>query len=194
MSSFQNTSGWTRKDGTTLVYTYDHNGERREGLSEMEPQSVNMQLQRLSVLSETSWRVRDKEDPDSEPGFVTRELISALGMLDNCRLHAITLDDNPNETSSQIDVTICPAPLSELQAASVVDSWSIFSEDERPEDGWLKDEAGSITYHSAGEYYEDAIWAASVLISQEKFDMLLHAIKQGNIRSARLSLLADLYR
>ena len=193
MSSFKDTSDWKRKDGTTLVYYYDREGCRREGLSEMEPQSVDMQLQRLSVLSETSWRVRDKEDLDSEPGFVTREFISVLGVLDNCRLHAITLDDNPNEISSQIDVTIYPAPLSKLQATSVIDSWSIFSEDKRPEDGWLKDEAGRITCHSAGEYYEDAMCSASVLISQEKFGVLVSAIKQGNIRSARLSLLADLY-
>lgn len=193
MSSFENTSEWKRKDSTTLVYSYDHNGERRERSSEMEPQNVDMQLQRLSILTEASWRVKDKNNLDGEPGFFTNDFVSALGILDNCRLHAITLDKKPNEMSSRINVTIYPAPLSKLQAASVIDSWSIFREDKRPEEGWLKDEVGRIDYHSAGEYHEKSMFSASVLISQEKFDALAHAIKQGNIRSARLSLLADLY-
>lgn len=193
MSSFTDTANWKRKDSTTLAYSYDHEGEHREGSSEMEPQTVDVQLERLSVLNETSWRVKDEKEPESEAGFFNHEYISALGRLDNCRLHAITLDDNPNETSSRINVTIYPAPLEKLQATSIVDSLSFFREEEKPADGWLRDEVGRISYHSAGEYHEDSMFSASVLISQEEFDALAQAIKQGNIRSARLSLLADLY-
>jgi hypothetical protein len=193
MSSFTDTSDWKRKDGTTLVYSYEFDGKQHDGSSEMEPQNVGMQLERLSVLNETSWRVKDKKDPDSEAGFFTRDYITALGILDDCRLHAITLDENPNETSSRLDVTIYPAPLEKLQATSVADKWSHSGYEGRPEEGWLKDEVGRLSYHSAGEYHEGSMFSATVLISQEKFDALAQAIKLGSIRSARLSLLADLY-
>lgn len=193
MSSFSDTSNWKRKNGTTLVYSYVHNGETHEGSSEMEPQTVDMQLGRLSVLNETSWRLKDKKEPDNEPGFFTSEYISALGILDNCRLHAITLDENPNQKSVQLVVTIYSAPLDKLQATSVADSWSPLAAGERPEDGWLKDEIGQIRYHSAGEYHEDSSFSAILLLSQHKFDELAQAIKQGTIRSARLSILADVY-
>lgn len=193
MSSFTDTSNWKRKDGTTLVYSYELKGEKHEGSSEMEPQTVSMQLERLSVLNETSWRVKDKEDPDSEASFITREYISALGNLDDSRLHAITLDDNPNETSSRLGITIYPDPLKRLQETSVIDNWSSFRDGKRPEEGWLKDEVGSLNYHSAGEYHQNSMFSARVFMSQGEFDALALAVKQGTIRSARLSLLADLY-
>ncbi|MDG3039856.1 hypothetical protein [Roseicyclus marinus] len=193
MSNFTDTANWKRKDATTLVYSYDRKGERHEGSCEMEPQTVAMQLQRLSVLNEISWRIKDEKDPEREADFFSREYITALGILDDCRLHAITLDDKPNETSSRINVTIHPVPLEKLQATSVIDSWSLFREKEKPAEGWLRNEIGRIRYHSAGEYHDGSMFSASVLISQEKFDALALAVKQGNIRSARLSLLADLY-
>lgn len=193
MTSFTDTSNWKRENETTLVYYYDYEGDRRDGLCEMEPQTVNMQLERLSLLDETSWRVKDIEDRASKPGFFTHEFITGRGILDNCYIHAITLDDSPNETLSRIDVAIYPAPLTELKATSVIDRWAGLSEGKRPEEGWLKDEIGRITYHSEGEYFEEAMFFATVFISQEKFDALASAIRQGNIRSARLSLLADLY-
>jgi len=73
MSGFSDTSNWKRTNGTTLVYSFDHKGERHEDSSKMEPQSVDIQLERLSILNETSWIVKDKKDPDSEAGFFTRE-------------------------------------------------------------------------------------------------------------------------
>lgn len=193
MSDFKNTSDWKIKDGTTLVYPIVYEGKQSESSSEMEPQTVDMQLERLSVLNETSWRVKVEKDPDSEAGFFSREYISAAGVLDNCRLHAITLNDDPNEVSSRIDVTIYPAPLEKLQATSVADDWSHIANDKRPEEGWLKDEVGRISYHSAGEYHDFSMFSARVFMSQERFDALAQVVKNDTIRSARLSLLADLY-
>jgi hypothetical protein len=185
MSSFTDTSKWKRKNSTTLTYSYIHKGETHEGSSEMEPQTVSMQLERLSVLKETSWRLKDKKDPDSEAGFFTREFISALGILDNCILHAITLDENPNQKSVRLDVNIFPASLDQLRTTSVADSWAPLAAGERPEEGWLKDEIGQIRYHSAGEYHEDSSFLAILLLSQQKFDELAQAIKQGTIQAIR---------
>lgn len=193
MSSFSDTSNWRKKDSTTLAYSYESKGQSHEGTSEMEPQSVDMQLERISLLNATSWRVKYKREPDSEAGFFTREYITALGVLDNCRLHAITLDSSPNEKASRISVTIQPAPLEKLQATSVADDWSAIGGDERPEGGWLKNEIGHISYHSAGEYHLDSEFHANVFMSEDKFEALLGAIKDGTIRSARLTLLADVF-
>jgi hypothetical protein len=73
MSSFTDTSNWKRKDDTTLVYSYELKGEKHEGLSEMEPQALAMQLKRLSILNETSWQVKDhKVIPPSLTGCIRR--------------------------------------------------------------------------------------------------------------------------
>ena len=195
MSGFSDTSKWKRKNGTTLVYSDDVGGVIKERSSEMAPQTVEMQLERLSFQSITSWHVKDTSAFHTHKGgFFTNEFIIALGILDNCRLHAITLDENPNATSSRIDVKISPAPLEQLQGESIVHQhWSLFAHGEPPEEGRLKDEWGQINYYGAGEFQEYAVFSAHVLLSQKKFDAFAKAIKQGNIRSARLSLLADLY-
>ena len=114
MSSFDDTSGWKKKDGTTLVYSYEVDGKQHEGSSEKKPNSISVKLERLSVLEETSWRLKDEKEPESETGYSTREFISALGLLDNCRVHAITLDEAENEKFTQLDINIYPIELEKL--------------------------------------------------------------------------------
>lgn len=194
MSDFRNTSDWKIKDGTTLAYAYDHNGKRHEGEAEKKPNRLNLQLERLSVMNQTSWELERDREPKRAAGFYTREHITALGILDNCRLHAITLDDNENETFTKLHVEIHPVPLEKLQETSKVDTLSIIGgEDNKPAEGWMKDEIGAIHFHGAGEYYNESQIFASVFLSQDKFDDLVLAIKAGGIRSARMEILADVF-
>lgn len=194
MSDFKNTSNWRVKDGTTLVYPREYKGEKSEGEAEKKPNRLNLQLERLSVLNTTSWEIERYREPEEAAGFDTRVIISGLGTLDNCRLHAITLDDNENETFTKLHVEIHPAPLEKLQETAKVDTLSIIGEeDDKPEEGWMKDEIGSIHFHGAGEYYHESQIFASVFLSQDKFDDLVLAIKAGGIRSARMEILADVF-
>ncbi|MEC3860202.1 hypothetical protein VK792_02800 [Mesobacterium sp. TK19101] len=78
MSDFRNTSDWKIKDSTTLVYPREYKGEKREGESEKRPNSLSLQIERLSVLNETSWELERHREPKQEAGFNTREYISAL--------------------------------------------------------------------------------------------------------------------
>jgi hypothetical protein len=104
------------------------------------------------------------------------------------------LDDNENETFTKLHVTIYPVPLEKLQETAKVDTLSIIgNEDDKPEEGWMKDEIGSIRYHGAGEYYHDSHMFASVFLSPEKFGDLVLAIKNSGIRSARMEIIADVY-
>ena len=194
MSDFRNTSDWKIKDGTTLAYAHEYKGKRHEGEAEKKPNRLNLQLERLSVMNQTSWELERYREPEQEAGFYTHEYITALGILDNCRLHAITLDDNENETFTKLYVEIHPVPLEKLMETAKVDTLSIIGdEDEKPEEGWMKDEIGSIHFHGAGEYYHESQIFASVLLSQDKFEDLVLAIKAGGIRSARMEILADVF-
>jgi hypothetical protein len=56
MSSFKDTSIWKKKDASTLVYSYEVDGKQHDGSSEKEPNSLLVQLERMSALDETSWR------------------------------------------------------------------------------------------------------------------------------------------
>lgn len=194
MSSFEDTSNWTKKSGTILGYTYELKGKLHEGTAEKRPNSILIQLDRISVLNQTSWQLKDEKVPESETGYSTREFISAVGVMDNCRIHAITLDENPNEVFSSLDVSIYPTELENLVKTSHVDQFSFLrDEDDMPDEGWLKDETGQIRYHSDGEYHHGNQLFATLLLSQGKFDDLVKTIKAGNIRSARLDVFADLY-
>ena len=194
MSSFEDTSNWKRKDGTTLTYSFEHNGKQHDGLSEKEPKILSAQLERLSVLNETSWQLKYDKEPESETGFLMREQISGLGILDDCHVHAITLDENKNEAITSLNVSIYPIELEKLLETSKVDSWSSFRDQEKkPEDGWLSDEVGRIHYGGMGEYHDKSLLFAILFLSQDKFDDLVLAIKAGGIRSARLEVLADVY-
>lgn len=194
MSDFKDTSNWKIKDGTTLVYPREYEGKREDGESEKKPNSLILQVERLSVLNTTCWEIERYREPEQEAGFETREFISALGTLDNCRLHAITLDENENEVFTKLHVEIHPVPLEKLQETAKVDTLSIIGEaDDKPEEGWMKDEIGSIHYHAAGEYYHESTIFASVFLAPDKFDDLVLAIKNGGIRSARMEIIADVF-
>lgn len=194
MSDFKDTSNWRIKDGTTLAYAYEYKGKRHAGEAEKKPNRLNLQLERLSVLNQTSWELERYREPEQEAGSYTHEYITALGILDNCRLHAITVDDNENEKFTKLNVEIHPVPLAKLKETAKVDTLSIIGEeDDKPEEGWMKDEIGSIHFHGAGEYYHESQIFASVFLSQDKFDYLVLAIKAGGICSARMEILADVF-
>ena len=193
MSSFKDTSSWKKKDASTLVYSYEVDGKQHDGSSEKEPNSLLVQLERLSVFDETSWLLKDDKEPESETGYSSREFISALGVFDNCRIHTITLDETENEEFSRLDITIYPIELEKLQETSTVDEWSIIGDEDKPEGGWLKDEIGRIDYHGVGEYFDQSLLSARLFLSREEFDILVKAIKASGIRSARLQVLADLF-
>ncbi|WP_299596610.1 hypothetical protein [uncultured Tateyamaria sp.] len=194
MSDFKDTTSWEKKDGTTLAYTYELDGKQHEGTAEKRPNSIHVQLDRISVLNETSWQLKDEKEPESETGYSTREYISALGSMDNCRLHSITLDENPNEVFSQLDVSIYPTELKNLVKTSTIDQFSFLrDEEDMPDEGWLSEETGRIHFHSDGEYHHGSQVFAKLLLSREKFDDLVEAIKAGKVRSARLDIFADLY-
>lgn len=194
MSSFKDTSNWKIKDRTTLVYPIEYKGGEDEGEVNKKPNTLTLQIQRLSVVSQTAWTFGRYEAPEQERGFYTYEYISALGILDNCWLHAISLDDSKNEMFAKLHVELFPAPLEKLRDTSKVDVFSVIgNEDEKPEDGWMKDEIGSIHFHGEGEYYDEAEIFASLFLSEDKFNDLVFAIKAGGIRSARMEIIADVY-
>ncbi|WP_263389594.1 hypothetical protein [Ruegeria marisflavi] len=106
-----------------------------------------------------------------------------MGTLDNCRLHAITLDDHENETFTKLHVTIYPVPLEKLKETAKVDTLSIIGEeDDKPEEGWMKDEIGSIHFHGADEYNHESKIFASVFLSQDKYDDLVLPVDAGLAR------------
>lgn len=194
MTDFKDTSSWEKKDGTTLAYTYELNGEPHKGTAKKRPNSIHLQLGRISVLNETSWQLKHEKEPEGETGFSTREYISAVGAMDNCRIHAITLDENPNKVFSQLDVSIYPTELENLVKTSTVCQFSFHrDEEDMPEEGWLSEETGRIQFHSDGEYDRGPQLFATLLLSPEKFDDLVEGIKAGKVHSARLDVFADLY-
>ena len=82
MSSFNDTSDWRIKDGTTLVYDREYKGNKDQGSSEKKPNRLNLQIERLSVLNTTSWELERYREPEEEAGFSTREFITCMGVLD----------------------------------------------------------------------------------------------------------------
>lgn len=82
----------------------------------------------------------------------------------------------------------------ERARTSTIDRFDLrLKDEEMPDEGWLKDELGLIRYLEADEYQPDPLLFAALWLSSETFDHLVEAIKTGNIRSARLDVVADLY-
>ncbi|MFV0473500.1 MAG: hypothetical protein ACK5MQ_04760, partial [Pikeienuella sp.] len=85
-------------------------------------------------------------------GFLSGEYIRATGKLDLSSVHAFIIGEAATVTFDRIEVSIYPTGLEDLQATSQHERWSLRDSDERPEDGWLKDERGRIDFYEANEY------------------------------------------
>lgn len=90
-------------------------------------------------------------------------------------------------------MNIHPTTLESLQATSTFERLStLLSEGERPDEGWLKDERGTIHFFEADEF-EASLWA-DLWLDQATFDALVHDIKNGvTLRSARLPAALPLF-
>ncbi len=175
MTHFKDTSNWTKKDGTTLVYSYEYEGERREAKIEKEPHTLTVQIEKLSVVDRTTWELADKKLPDSTTGYKPTEYIRISGQLDRSQIHTFTLDELDNETHVEMaEVGIYPTELEELKATSTVKSWSFSRiDEERPDDGWLKDEMGRIVYYAADEVFDKPLLSANLWMDKPSFDTLV---------------------
>lgn len=195
LSRFIDTSNWQQKDGTTLAYSDKPMGETSESILRKRPNSIQVQVNRMSVLNETSWQVKGEIRPDSKAGYSTREYIRAVGLMDNCKIYGISLDDRQNDVFTRLEISIHPMDPEELARTSTIDRFDLrLKDEEMPDEGWLKDELGFIRYLEADEYQPDPLLFAALWLSSEKFDHLVEAIKTGNIGSARLDVVADLYK
>lgn len=196
MTDFKDTSSWKKKDGSTLVYSYEHEGQHREGEIEKEPHTLAVQIEKLSVVDRMAWEFADKKLADSTTGYHAAEHIRASGQLDRSRIHAFTLDENNNETFTRLDVSIYPTELEALKAASTIERWSFTRfDEERPDAGWLKDEMGRIDYYVANDFIDKSSVSARLWLDRQSFDSLVQKIKMGEIiRTARLEVFADLYQ
>lgn len=189
MSSFEDTSNWKKKDGTTLVYSKHVDGREVEGTCEKEPNSLFLRLERLSVAKETSWKPED--GPSSEFNFATREYLEALGYFENCCIHAITLDSSENKKITRVSVSIFPIELKELQETAKDYSLSEMRKIEnKPDEGWMSGENGRLRYYEEGGH---SSLYATLFLSSDKLEDLAKDIKSGNITSAQLEIIADLY-
>lgn len=192
MSDFANTSNWEKLTNSSIRYRNEHHGE---GELEKLPRSVGVQVNRISVMNTTAWTVADKEGSDSTTGFTSREFIKVDCKLDRARVHVFTLDETPTTTFDQMEVDIYPISIETLQAASKYKRWSTVGVQYRPEDGWLKDEHGRITFHEAGDYFEKPLLSAVLWLDQATFDTTVKQIKHGEtIARAGLEILADFFQ
>lgn len=194
LSRFIDTSNWQQKDGTTLAYSDKSVGTTGERTVRKRPNSIQVQVNRMSVLNETSWQVKGEIRPDSKAGYSTREYIRAVGLMDNCKIYGISLDDRQNDVFTRLEISIHPMEPEERARTSTIDRFDLrLKDEEMPDEGWLKDELGLIRYFEADEYHPDPQLFAALWLSSETFDHLVEAIKTGNIGSARLDVVADLY-
>ena len=193
MSSFRDTSSWQLVNGTTLSYSYQHQGEQRTSTSEKRPTLLYAQMSRLSLHRDIWWERNNPEKPEIKAGYTGREYVSGLARLINAHLYAITLDEIPNTHFREIFVNIFPNDEAELVQTSVADTWIYTADPKAPEEGWLKDELGQINFHSAGEYHEKSEVYATLYLSHDRFRDLADAIAANNIRSANIEILGDLF-
>ncbi|MBO9448926.1 hypothetical protein J7426_01570 [Tropicibacter sp. R16_0] len=186
MSEFNNTSNWIKKNSTCLRYTYELDGKQHEGEAEKRPKTINIKLNHVSLIEETSL------DPDNETGYSDTVYFIGSGNVDGALIHVITLDDKPNQVFSTLAVTIEKIDLIELTRPSSAKYEFLFpsKSEEMPKDGWLHDEPGRISFFSA---HRESQLHATLFVSQEKFEYLAKCIKAGNICSVDLDILADLY-
>jgi hypothetical protein len=195
VSDFKDTSNWKKKNESTILYQYKYEGKQNEAELEKEPHGLLVEVEKLSLMDMTAWAVADKKVPERTAGFKSAEYIKVEGRLDLDRVHAFTLDKAPAITFDRITVSVYPIPLDVLQASSVYERWSFFGAEERPDEGWLKDEHGRIVFNDVDEYSDKPHLTANLRLDQATFDSVAQKIKAGGtIRTAQLEILADLYQ
>lgn len=195
MTDFKDSSKWEKKNNSTVLYPYEYQGKPHEGALEKDPHTLVVSLDRLSVMDTTAWAMADKKVPDSETGFRTSEYIRAMGKLVGSRVHAFIIGEAATTTFDRIEIGIYPIALADLQRTSTQERWSLRYSDEKPQDGWLKDERGRIEYYEATEYIAEASLSARLWLDLGTYDAVVKKIKNGSaIRSARIEILADLFQ
>lgn len=195
MTDFKDTSKWEKKNNSSIIYRYDYQGKPHEGTLEKDPHTVRVNVERLSVMDTTAWALADKKVPDSETGFRSYEYIRATGRLDGSRVHAFIIGEAATTTFDRIDISIYPTALEDLQKTSTHERWSLRGSDEKPEDGWLKDEKGRIDFYEANEYMDEPSLSARLWLDQATYATIVQKIKNGStIRSVQIEVLADLFQ
>ncbi|NRA99185.1 MAG: hypothetical protein HRU32_05075 [Rhodobacteraceae bacterium] len=167
--------------------------QRPRGYQHEKPNLLYIPVEELQLANETSWEIKDEDEPDSVAGYRLREVITAKGKLNDARLYAITLDDSDNLMFTDISVTIYWADIEELRKTSTVPEYSFFRDKDEPEEGMLEDELGSINVYGGTEYDPDTDVHAQVFLGKDQFSEVAAQIKAGGITSAQITLLADLY-
>ena len=195
MTDFKNTSTWEKKNASTILYRYEHEGKKSEGELEKRPSILHVKIDRLSVMDETTWTFAENKQPDSTTGFRSRDYIKVEGRLDRALVHVFAVQETRTATFDRIEISIYPVPIETLQASSKFERWSILGDKDRPEEGWLKDEHGRIDFNEANEYFDQASILARLFLDQATFDAVVQKIKNGGtIRKAHLGILADLFQ
>lgn len=193
MRMFDNAVDWKKTGDSTLTFSYlDHRGKRRENSLDKRPEMLSLQLENLSLFNETSWQYQDRYNPEIDTGFSTREYISGSASLVGCRIHGVAPDDTERAAFVRLYVQISPIDLEKLQETT--HSLDSFPNDKVPEGGILKDSFGELVYYWADDevYWWPELYA-KLHLDYEKFNALARNIQAGEIRSAGLQVLADLY-
>jgi len=195
MTDFKDTSNWEKKNNSTIIYRYDYQGKSNESELEKEPHLLPVDVERLSVMDRTAWHIANQTQSDKATGFHSDEFIRATGILDMCRVHAFIIGDTDTVTFDRIEVAIYPTSLEDLQTESHHKLWSLLDANKRPEDGWLKDERGTLSFFEPDGYTVEPLLFARLFLDQSTFEALVQKIKHGpTIRTARLEILADLFQ
>jgi len=185
MSTLEKATKWKMKDDGTLTFSYSHKGKlREESLEQKGHHLIRAQLDRLSLFDETKWGFEDKRIPGSTTGYSSHETIRTVAVLDRCRIHCVHLDGNESEVFSRLKVDIYSTSLEKLQATAR----NRFSSQPLgvPREP-MKDGLGEIVYHPDMFY-------VSLFLDQASFDALAKEIKAGGVRSARIAILANLFK
>jgi len=184
VSTLEKATNWEMKDDGALTFSYSYKGKLREESLELRPHLIHAQLDRLSLFDKTDWDFEDKRKPGSTTGYSSHESIRTLAVLDRCRIHCVHLDEIETEVFSRLEVDIYSTSLEKLQATTR----NPFSSSPlgAPRD-FMKDGLGEVGY-SPNNFY------ARLFLDQTSFDALAEKIKAGGIRSARIVILANLFK
>lgn len=198
MRMFDDAVDWKKTGDRTLTFNYPHKGKRQEQSLVKCPEMLWMQLERISLLNETSWPLNFAEgnNSQSQTGYSTRQYISAFACLVRCRIHGVALDDTENIAFVRLNIGIYPTSPGKVQ--ETVDSLRSLSKGEVPEgqvlNSELKSELGRLVYHwNSDEVYTWPELYAVLYLDHEAFNALAENIKAGGIRSAMVQVSADLY-
>lgn len=195
MTHFTNTTDWVRKSGSEILYTYEHEGKRREGTLEKQPLVLHLSADSVSVLETVRWTRPDREHPGGVASFRAAERIQIKGKLERSRIHVFTIGEASTATCDQMEVSIYPCTPETLQASSTYDQWSIHQAAEKPDEGWLTTEHGRLAFYEANEYFDRAVLSGSLWLDSVTFSRLSDQIRSGaNFAGVRLEILADLYQ